>query len=69
MAQLQAEAAAMECDSHGLTMLPFFSGGGSQGSSGVRSSHSPSPRWQPTYAYSETSQLDETKTHFCIQTY
>jgi len=43
MAQLQAEAAAMECDSHGLTMLPFFSGGGSQGSSGVRSSHSPSP--------------------------
>ena len=38
MARLQAEASSMEADSHGLTVLPFFSGGGSSssGSGGVR---------------------------------
>ncbi len=34
MARLQEEASAMDADSHGLTVLPFFSGGGGSGSNG-----------------------------------
>lgn len=34
MARLQEEASAMDADSHGLTVLPFFSGGGGSGGSG-----------------------------------
>lgn len=35
MTRMQAEASEMEHDSHGLTVLPFFSGGSSSGSNGV----------------------------------
>jgi hypothetical protein len=34
MARLQEEASAMDADSHGLTVLPFFSGGGGSGGNG-----------------------------------
>jgi hypothetical protein len=34
MARLQEEASAMDADSHGLTVLPFFSGGCGSGSGG-----------------------------------
>jgi hypothetical protein len=34
MARLQEEASAMDADSHGLTVLPFFSGGCGSGCGG-----------------------------------